>query len=287
MSVPAAPLCALQLRVVREEQPTAWADALQQMLESPEGYKGLFAHLIAGISDFDFFDQVFERQCVHFSRGLSAVPPAGSKKRKAGDPPPPLDLFSDAAFLDTVERHGLHAANNVTITKYMNKKRIDYAVDVEDESPLTRAKLSAAFKAGFTCQFYQPQRFADSLYKINASFEHRLGSLAGASAYLTPPRSQGLEPHHDDVEVFVLQTQGSKRWRLHLGASASLPEVYAKGLPASRLTGGVEVTLNPGASSPPLLSSFSMYHTRTLPSVHSIRRPRSIARLRAVYQCVA
>lgn len=251
----AVPLCSLQLRVVSEPEPAKWSEALQQKLhiDAPEGYKSIFSHLIAGISEQDFFDQVFERQCVHFSRNLQTVAPAApsSKKRKAGDSssgtPSALDLFSDAAFLDTVERHGLHATNNVTITKFMNKKRIDYAaVADDDEGPLTRAALSGAFKAGFTVQFYQPQRFADSLYKINAAFEHRLGSLAGASAYLTPPRSQGLEPHHDDVEVFVLQTQGSKKWCLYLDASASLPEAYAKGLPPARLKGKVEVTLHAG-----------------------------------------
>lgn len=26
---------------------------------------------------------------------------------------------------------------------------------------------------------------------------------------------QGLAPHHDDVEIFVCQTEGSKRWRLY------------------------------------------------------------------------
>ena len=26
---------------------------------------------------------------------------------------------------------------------------------------------------------------------------------------------QGLAPHHDDVDIFVCQTEGSKRWRLY------------------------------------------------------------------------
>lgn len=27
--------------------------------------------------------------------------------------------------------------------------------------------------------------------------------------------SQGLAPHHDDVDIFVCQTEGSKKWRLY------------------------------------------------------------------------
>lgn len=27
--------------------------------------------------------------------------------------------------------------------------------------------------------------------------------------------TQGLAPHHDDVDIFVCQTEGSKRWQLY------------------------------------------------------------------------
>lgn len=33
--------------------------------------------------------------------------------------------------------------------------------------------------------------------------------------YLTPAGSQGLAPHHDDVELWVVQTSGTKKWRLY------------------------------------------------------------------------
>jgi bifunctional lysine-specific demethylase and histidyl-hydroxylase NO66 len=31
----------------------------------------------------------------------------------------------------------------------------------------------------------------------------------------TPPNSQGFAPHYDDIETFVLQIEGKKRWRLY------------------------------------------------------------------------
>jgi hypothetical protein len=34
----------------------------------------------------------------------------------------------------------------------------------------------------------------------------------GSNAYLTPPKAQGLAPHHDDVEIWVVQTQGGWVW---------------------------------------------------------------------------
>ena len=35
------------------------------------------------------------------------------------------------------------------------------------------------------------------------------------SSYLTPPDSQGFAPHYDDIEAFILQVEGSKRWRIY------------------------------------------------------------------------
>lgn len=39
--------------------------------------------------------------------------------------------------------------------------------------------------------------------------------LVGFNAYLTPPNSQGFAPHYDDIEAFVLQIEGRKRWKLY------------------------------------------------------------------------
>ena len=38
---------------------------------------------------------------------------------------------------------------------------------------------------------------------------------AAATAGASPSGSQGLAPHHDDVELWVVQTTGKKKWRLY------------------------------------------------------------------------
>ncbi|MFF2060220.1 JmjC domain-containing protein [Streptomyces sp. NPDC058200] len=64
-----------------------------------------------------------------------------------------------------------------------------------------------------------------------------LGALpsepVGANAYLTPPRAQGFDHHHDDHSVLVAQLHGSKRW-----------EVFAPGSQQSEAL--VSATLEPG-----------------------------------------
>ena len=41
------------------------------------------------------------------------------------------------------------------------------------------------------------------------------GSMVGANVYLTPPGTQGFAPHFDDVDVFLLQLEGRKQWRVY------------------------------------------------------------------------
>ncbi|XP_075053129.1 ribosomal oxygenase 2 isoform X2 [Mixophyes fleayi] len=66
-----------------------------------------------------------------------------------------------------------------------------------------------------TIQFHQPQRFNDKLWHIMEKLECFFGTLVGCNVYITPSESQGLPPHHDDVEVFILQVEGEKHWRLY------------------------------------------------------------------------
>ncbi|XP_063059001.1 ribosomal oxygenase 2 [Engraulis encrasicolus] len=66
-----------------------------------------------------------------------------------------------------------------------------------------------------TIQFHQPQRFKDELWRIQERLESFFGGLVGSNVYITPKASQGLPPHYDDVEVFILQLEGQKHWRLY------------------------------------------------------------------------
>jgi len=43
------------------------------------------------------------------------------------------------------------------------------------------------------------------------------------NVYLTPPNEQGLGIHYDTHDVFVVQTEGYKRWRLRSGGPVKLP----------------------------------------------------------------
>jgi hypothetical protein len=75
----------------------------------------------------------------------------------------------------------------------------------------SEAVLSDLFSQGCTFQVHQPQRIHDNLWRLLAALEAQLGCLVGSNSYITPSKSQGLAPHHDDVEIFVCQTSGVAR----------------------------------------------------------------------------
>ncbi|KAE9029566.1 hypothetical protein PR003_g18726 [Phytophthora rubi] len=124
-------------------------------------------------------------------------------------------LFSRKKMLKVMEKQSrMGFGKDLTVCRYVNSERDNFDGE-ESNGHATSRQVASLLDKGYSCQFYQPQRYVDGLYELNAAFEEVFGGLAGASAYLTPENAQALAPHHDDVEVFVLQTQGRKKWKLY------------------------------------------------------------------------
>jgi lysine-specific demethylase/histidyl-hydroxylase NO66 len=87
-------------------------------------------------------------------------------------------------------------------------------------------------------------------------FARRLGSELRrplqVNAYLTPPGSQGFSTHYDTHDVFVLQIDGVKRWRIHEPVLADPLEKQAWGGHADEVAAtaqgepAMDVLLTPG-----------------------------------------
>jgi lysine-specific demethylase/histidyl-hydroxylase NO66 len=85
-----------------------------------------------------------------------------------------------------------------------------------------------------------------------AAFARKLeGTLhhpVALSSYLTPPNSQGVQPHFDTQENLLLQVEGSKHWKVY-GPLRELPEVEGsyRHVPRERLSAPLcETVLHPG-----------------------------------------
>jgi hypothetical protein len=97
-------------------------------------------------------------------------------------------------------RHGV----DCRVIEFKSAKRVEHGTA---GSHLSSKELQAHFGAGRSVQFFSPQHHVDGVCELLSSLEGRLQCLVGASVYLTPPGSQGLAPHWDDVDVFILQTE--------------------------------------------------------------------------------
>lgn len=52
------------------------------------------------------------------------------------------------------------------------------------------------------------------MWQVLGTLELFFRAPVGCNAYLTPPGRQGFAPHSDDIDAFILQLEGTKRWVL-------------------------------------------------------------------------
>eukprot|EP00039_Didymoeca_costata_P010746 m.145507 g.145507 ORF g.145507 m.145507 type:complete len:530 (+) comp14947_c0_seq1:147-1736(+) len=100
---------------------------------------------------------------------------------------------------------------NLDLTKYTNGVR-------ETLNPPGRVHPGTVwdnFRDGCSVRILNPQTFHKPLWKVTELLQHYFQCMVGANTYLTPADSQGFAPHYDDIEAFILQVEGAKRWRLY------------------------------------------------------------------------
>ncbi|CAN0196904.1 unnamed protein product [Pylaiella littoralis] len=105
------------------------------------------------------------------------------------------------------------------------------------------------FREGCSLRMPCPQKYSDPLHRLLSALEEEFGCMVGSNVYLTPPRSQGFAPHWDDIEAFLLQVEGRKRWRVYPPADdgAVLPRLSSPNLTDEQVGEPVlEVVLEPG-----------------------------------------
>ena len=88
------------------------------------------------------------------------------------------------------------------------------------------------------------QAFCNRLEQSFAHHQRPLAECCPATVFLTPAKSQALDPHIDPSDLFVLQLEGTKRWRF-------FGETARSGAPGKRLDDlpvcTQEVVLAPGS----------------------------------------
>ncbi|MGX6603806.1 cupin domain-containing protein [Micromonosporaceae bacterium Da 78-11] len=129
------------------------------------------------------------------------------------------DLLSPAAVDELLSRRGLRTpflrvakqgavlpAGRFTGTGGAGAEIGDQVVD---------DKIMQLYADGATLVLQGLHRLWPPLIEYARELGSELNQPLQVNAYLTPPGSQGFNTHYDTHDVFVLQVDGTKRWRIH------------------------------------------------------------------------
>ncbi|XP_058116950.1 bifunctional lysine-specific demethylase and histidyl-hydroxylase NO66 [Anopheles coustani] len=120
-------------------------------------------------------------------------------------------LLSRAMIDEMLRTNNVEYTKNIDITSYVGGQRETHNPDGRVLPP----DMWHFYGEGCSVRMLNPQTYLRSIYELNVKLQEYFHCMTGANFYLTPPNSQGFAPHYDDIEAFVLQVEGRKRWRLY------------------------------------------------------------------------
>ncbi|XP_023323397.1 ribosomal oxygenase 1 isoform X2 [Eurytemora carolleeae] len=151
------------------------------------------------------------------------------------------DVFSTKGLEKILREQRVLYGKHMDITSYDGER--------ETHNPAGRvypAVMWDYFNNGASIRMINPQYFSNSVWRLCATLQEHFQCMVGANVYLTPPGTQGFAPHWDDVEVFMMQLEGKKHWRLY-DPDHKLPRYSSKNLNQEDLKEPIlEVEMEPG-----------------------------------------
>ena len=128
------------------------------------------------------------------------------------------DLLSAAAVDELVSERGLRtpflrvAKDGTTLAERSFTAPGGVGASIGDQ--VSDDKLVQLFSGGATMVLQGLHRIWPPLVRFTQQLAADLGHPVQANAYVTPPQSRGFDDHYDVHDVFVLQVEGEKRWRI-------------------------------------------------------------------------
>ncbi len=127
-------------------------------------------------------------------------------------------LLSLPAVDDILAQTDLHPASLRLVRYRDGGTREALAIPLRRDGHVDVDALYAAFADGATLVLNGLHRNCRPLLALCRRLEQRFGHPFQTNVYLTPPAAQGLGPHFDTHDVFVLQIAGRKEWALYAAA---------------------------------------------------------------------
>ena len=130
-----------------------------------------------------------------------------------------VDLLWAAAVDELVSRRGVRtpfirmAQEGSVLAASAYTASGGFGAEIGDQ--VSSDKVLAEFGDGATIVLQGLHRLWPPIIDFTRALVDELGHPAQVNAYVTPPSSQGFDPHYDTHDVFVLQISGEKHWRIH------------------------------------------------------------------------
>ncbi|MBK8977405.1 MAG: hypothetical protein IPM29_15950 [Planctomycetes bacterium] len=170
------------------------------------------AALLAPVTIEEFFARHWERAPLHV--------PANGAPRLPGFGLDGLDALLATTKLDPTDVRVYRAGDDVH-TDYTYRAEHVSGDNARRHGPASRldvGRLYELFEAGATIALNQLSDYCEPVAVVCRSLRRLLRCKGvSANAYLAPPRAVGWGAHYDLDDVFVVQCDGSKRWRVWAG----------------------------------------------------------------------
>uniref|UniRef100_A0A1I8C2U1 Bifunctional lysine-specific demethylase and histidyl-hydroxylase n=1 Tax=Meloidogyne hapla TaxID=6305 RepID=A0A1I8C2U1_MELHA len=124
-------------------------------------------------------------------------------------------FFNTEDFNNMLKDNYLLYGKDVNVASYVSGVRHTHNPLKEQLQRVTIANALQHFQNGRSLQCVHPQVFNDKIWYSCDLLQEVFCSLVGANNYLTPAKSAGFAPHFHEIDVFMLQTEGRKHWKIY------------------------------------------------------------------------
>ena len=138
-------------------------------------------------------------------------------------------IFGISDLRDMIEQHSLYYGTDLNVTRYEKSRDGVYrrvTLDKKKNNPDNDDPGYEAVQSDDVWDYYHrqkctirllcPQQYNDTIHALLSLLEHEFHCMVGANIYCTPPHSaQGFAPHYDDIDAYILQLEGYKRWKVY------------------------------------------------------------------------
>lgn len=142
---------------------------------------------------------------------------------------------------------GLHHPTGKAIRVVKNQVPLDKTKYENPDGTLNLNQIYAAYADGHTIVVNEINSFWNPLKQLCQNLTDETGHRTVANMYLTPKNQKALLPHYDTHDVFVIQVEGTKHWKVYDSVyETPLVNSYQPIFQREQLSGMKEITLNAG-----------------------------------------